>query len=332
MANLSPWFDHIEAARHALDLADTWLASQQMEVVQPVQFEAQVVVGDKELDEFKAAKLTAPQLLVKFDEYRQRLDDPLRVGQALGHIFLTPQRLVNIPRNIGDPFLSKLREKLYAGLPQKFSINTIDPLSWNILTSFLAHQDSQFAHDSGSQGGLVQIITASPLFEIVIAYVKSTGDSIPYLATWDAASKGAFRQQKRVNGYLPLLAPQTTPTIPALPVEHKTPTSVQIMLDDLRAPGNRAYWKPARAQWYIQMVLEHPEESVKAFEAARKKGMLFNFHADRDNPGVVERFKRWACHCAILVRSNGIWLCRYSTFSQTLSSATLDRLFTTLFG
>lgn len=329
MANLSPWFDHIEAARHALDLADTWLASQQMEVVQSAQLEAQVVIGDKELDELKAAKLTRDQLLVKFDEYRQRLDDPLRVGQALGHIFLTPQRLVNIPRETSVPFLSKLREKLYAGLPQKFSINTIDPLSWNILTSFLAHQDSRTIYDSGSQGGLVQIITASPLFETVIAYLKSTGDSIPYLATWDAASRGVPRTR---DGYLSLLAPQTKSTIPGLPAEHKTPTSVQIMLDDLRAPGNRAYWKPARAQWYIQMVLEHPEESAKAFEAANKKGMLFNFYDDRDNPGVVERFRRWACHCAILVRSNGIWLCRYSTFSQTLSSATLDRLFTTLFG
>ena len=328
MANLSPWFEHIEAARHALDLADTWLASQQMEVVQSAQLEAQVVVGDKELDKVEAAQLTRDQLLVKFDEYRQRLDDPLRVGQALGHIFLTPQRLVNIRRDTNDPFLLQLRNKLFAGLPQKFSIATIDPLSWNILASFLAHRDSQWAYDSGPQGGPVPIITASPLFEIVAAYVKSTGDSIPYLAAWDAASRGA----PRPNGYIPLTVAQTETKLPPLPQEHKTPRSVKDMLDDLRAFGNREYWKPVRAQWYIQLVLEHAEESAKAFEAANKKGALFNFHANREDPAVIERFKRWACHCAILVRSNGIWLCRYSTFSHSLSSATLDTLFSALFG
>ncbi len=328
MANLSPWFEHIEAARHALDLADTWLASQKMEVVQSAQLEAQVVVDDKELDEVKAAQLTRDQLLVKFDEYRQRLDDPLRVGQALGHIFLTPQRLVNIRRDTNDPFLLQLRNKLFAGLPQKFSIATIDPLSWNILASFLAHRDSKEAYDA-SIGRSVTIITASPLFEIVAAYVKSTGDSIPYLATWDAASRGAPRTR---DGYIPLTVAQTEAKLPPLPQDHQTPRSVKDMLDDLRASGNREYWKPARAQWYIQLVLEHAEESAKAFEAANKKGVLFNFHANRDDPAVIERFKRWACHCAILVRSNGIWLCRYSTFSHSLSSATLDTLFSALFG
>lgn len=327
MANLSPWFEHIEAARHALDLADTWLASQQMEVVQSAQLEAQVVVGDKELDKVEAAQLTRDQLLVKFDEYRQRLDDPLRVGQALGHIFLTPQRLVNIRRDTNDPFLLQLRNKLFAGLPQKFSIATIDPLSWNILASFLAHRDSKEAYDANI-GRSVSISTASPLFEIVAAYVNVMGDSIPYLATWDAASRSA----PRPNGYIPLTVAQTETKLPPLPQDHKTPRSAKDMLDDLRAFGNREYWKPVRAQWYIQLVLEHAEESAKAFEAANKKGVLFNFHANRDDPAVIERFKRWACHCAILVRSNGIWLCRYSTFSHSLSSATLDTLFSALFG
>lgn len=327
MANLSPWFEHIEAARHALDLADTWLASQQMEVVQSAQLEAQVVVGDKELDKVEAAQLTRDQLLVKFDEYRQRLDDPLRVGQALGHIFLTPQRLVNIRRDTNDPFLLQLRNKLFAGLPQKFSIATIDPLSWNILASFLAHRDSKEAYDANI-GRSVSISTASPLFEIVAAYVNVMGDSIPYLATWDAASRSA----PRPNGYIPLTVAQTETKLPPLPQDHKTPRSAKDMLDDLRAFGNREYWKPVRAQWYIQLVLEHAEESAKAFEAANKKGVLFNFHANRDDPAVTERFKRWACHCAILVRSNGIWLCRYSTFSHSLSSATLDTLFSALFG
>lgn len=329
MANLSPWFEHIEAARHALDLADTWLASQQMEVVQKFDVDESVEISDKELDKVEAAKLTREQLLVKFDEYRQRLDDPLRVGQALGHIFLTPQRLVNIRSDTNDPFLLQLRNKLFAGLPQKFSIATIDPLSWNILASFLAHRDSQWVYDSGPQGGPVPIVTASPLFEIVAAYVKSTGDSIPYLATWDAASRGAPRTR---DGYMPLTVAQTETKLPPLPQDHQTPRSVKDMLDDLRAFGNREHWKPARAQWYIQLVLEHAEESAKAFEAANKKGALFNFHANRDDPAVIERFKRWACHCAILVRSNGIWLCRYSTFSHSLSSATLDTLFSALFG
>lgn len=82
MANLSPWFDYIQAARKALDLADTWLASKEMEIVVQTQDEEEVTIGDKELDTMKAKSLTRDQLLVKFDEYRQRLDDPLKVGQV----------------------------------------------------------------------------------------------------------------------------------------------------------------------------------------------------------------------------------------------------------
>lgn len=82
MANLSPWFDHIRVARKALDLADTWLASKEMEIVVQTQDEEEVMIGDEELDQMKAKNLTRDQLLIKFDEYRQRLDDPLKVGQV----------------------------------------------------------------------------------------------------------------------------------------------------------------------------------------------------------------------------------------------------------
>lgn len=325
MANLSPWFAHIEEARRALDLADTWVASQAMEVVQEPLFDVLVEVSDQDLDRVKAAKLTRDQLIIKFDEYRQRLEDPLQVGQALTHIFFNPQRLVDIPPTTKDPFLAQLRKKLFAGLPQKFDIATIDPLSWNILGSFLDHRDSKDAYDSTL--GPVPIITASPLFEIVAEYVKAMGDSMPYLATWETASRSVFRGHRRPDGYLPLVAKQVEAKIPALPNQYKLPNSAEEMLDNLRK-----YWKPGPQRWYIELVLKHPEQSAKAIEAAGKKSMLVNFQSHLGDPGVIERSKRWACHCAILVRSNGMWICRYSTFSKTLSSETLDRLFAALFG
>ena len=82
MANLSPWFDHIQAARKALDLADTWLASKEMEVLDSFAVEEELVIDDKDLDQTNAVKLSRQKLLVKFDEYRQRLEDPLKVGQV----------------------------------------------------------------------------------------------------------------------------------------------------------------------------------------------------------------------------------------------------------
>lgn len=319
MANLSPWFAHIESARRALDLADTWVAAQKMDT----QVDAEIVeIGDKELDQLKASRLTLGQLIFKFDEYRKRLEDPLQVGQALAHIFFMPQRLVSIRSDTSDHFLAQLRKKLFAGLPQKFDIATIDPLSWNILGSFLDHRDSQRRYSS-EQAGPVPIVTVSPLFETVAEYVKAMGDSMPYIATWEAVS----RRVARTDGYLPLLAKQTETKIPPLPSQYKLPNSVEEMLDNLRT-----HWKPGPQRWYIELVLKHPEQSAKAIEAAREKGILINFGSDLDHPGVINRSKRWACHCAIVVRSNGMWLCRYSTFSKTLSSETLDRLFAALFG
>jgi hypothetical protein len=329
MANLSPWFAHIESARRALDLADTWVASLQMEVVQRPLFDVMVEVSDQDLDQVKASQLTRDQLIIKFDEYRQRLEDPLQVGQALAHIFFKPERLVNIPADTNNPFLAQLRKKLFAGLPQKFDIVTIDPLSWNILGSFLAHRDSKSRHDP-EQASPVQILTVSALFEPVVKYIERTKDSMRYLATWEVAS--ADPGTKRIDGYLPLEAKQVAAKRYPLPNDHLAPPAAEMMLNDLRVFGPKNHWRPTQARWYIQIVLEHPVQSVKAFEVAKKMGMLFNFQTHLNDPGVIERFRRWACHCAILVRSNGIWLSTYSTFSKTLSVDTVDRLFTALFG
>lgn len=334
MANLSPWFDYIQAARKALDLADTWLASKEMEIVVQTQDEEVTIVGDQELDQMKAKSLNRTQLLVKLDEYRQRLEDPLKVGQVLAHIFYTPDRLVDIPRNTSDDKLAQLRNKLFEGLPQQFRyIQWIDPLSWNILASFLKHQDSRWAHD-GMQGNPVPFPDTSLRFEVLAYYIKAMGDGMPFVGTWEAASKSAFRNVKRIDGYLPLFKFREDGESKAMPVPDGAiiPLTANAMLDSLRDSGHRNKWQPAQAVWYIKLVLEHPEESVRAVEVAQGRRASLNFEWDpQTDPMAMEQFKRWACHCAILVRSNGIWLSPWSTFSRKLNPHTLNRLFEALF-
>lgn len=329
MANLSPWFEFIQAARRSLDLADTWIASKEMEVLDSFQADEEVVIDDKDLDQTKAVKLSRAQLLIKLDEYRTRLDDPLRVGQALAHIFLTPDRLVHIEAKADDPKLASLRQRLFAGLPQKFSIATIDPLSWNILASFLKHPDSQAAYDS-KQGTGVGFASSAQRFDVLAAYLENIRtSSIPYVATWEAASRSAFGKVRTRDGLLPLVESKGNAQRNPMPQGYLVPQTPEGMLRALDDPLARNQWKPAQAVWYIQMVLEHPEEADKAFRVARPRGMLFSFRTVDEV--AVERFKRWACHCAILVRSNGIWVSSYSTFSRELNPNTLDRLFAALF-
>lgn len=332
MANLSPWFDHIQAARKALDLADTWLASKEMEIVSKpfqAQDEEEVMIGDKELDTMKAESLTRDQLLVKLDEYRQRLEDPLKVGQALAHIFYTPERLVDIPRDTSNSALAQLRNKLFGGLPQVFRVQWIDPLSWNILASFLKHNDSKRANGPRQTE---EFLDTSPRFEVLAHYIKAMGDGMPFVGTWEAASTQAFRGVRMNDGYLPLFEPQTEVKAAPLPVSLVPPPSPEAMLDSLRDSEHRNKWQPAQAVWYIKLVLEHPDESERAFKVASARRASLNFEWDlAKDPMAYEQFKRWACHCAILVRSNGIWLSPWSTFSRKLNPKTLDRLFTALF-
>lgn len=324
MANLSPWFEFIQAARRSLDLADSWLSSKEMEVLDSYQAEEDVMIDDKDLDQTKAVNLSRAQLLVKLDEYRARLDDPLRVGQALGHIFLTPDRLVHIEDKTND-----LRQRLFGGLPQKFSIATIDPLSWNILASFLKHPDSRSAYDS-KQGTVSGFASSAQRFEVLAAYLENIRtNSMPYVATWEAASRGAFGKVRTREGLLPLVESKGNAQQNPMPPGYLVPQTPEGMLRALDDPLVRNQWKPAQAVWYIEMVLKHPEEADKAFRVARPRGMLFSFRTV--DQVALERFKRWACHCAILVRSNGIWVSSYSTFSRELNPNTLDRLFAALF-
>lgn len=238
---------------------------------------------------------------------------------------------MDIPRDTADSKLITLRNKLFGGLPPQFRIQWIDPLSWNILASFLKHQDSRWAHD-GMQGNPVPFPDTSPRFEVLAYYIKATGDSMPFVGTWEAASKPAFRNLKRISGYLPLLKFQDGES-KAFPVPDGAiiPLTASAMLGSLRDSKHRNKWQPAQAVWYIKLVLEHPEESAKAIEVAKKRRASLDFKWRADDPMATEQFKRWACHCALVVRSNGIWLSPWSTFSRKLNVGTLDRLFEALF-